>query len=111
MPQLVPFTDPLTDSRKYRYTAVQRHDGVHEFRQQHRLADARSSEEAGLASPNEGKQQIEDFDARFQNPVGFARFMERNRWGYHTLELVGAQSRTAVERFPEHVEQTTETIR
>ncbi|KFB74286.1 MAG: hypothetical protein AW09_000428 [Candidatus Accumulibacter phosphatis] len=79
VPELMSFANALTDSGEDRYPLVQVDDGVHEFHDQHRLADTGATEQAGLAAAHEGTQEVDHLDAGRQDFSHAERFRKRRR--------------------------------
>ena len=70
VPEVVAFTAALAYPGKDRIAAVLIGDVPDQFHDQHRLADARASEEADLTAAGIGGQQVHDLDAGLQHLGG-----------------------------------------
>src|SRR5947199_86402 len=58
---------PLADAGKDRVTAVGAGDAGDELSEDDRFAEAGPAEQSGLASADEGGQQVDDLDPRFED--------------------------------------------
>ena len=94
----------LPHTGKYRHPLHGSTHRMHEFHHQHRLAHTGTAEKAGLSTPHEGTEQIDDLDARFQYPGGGKDF--GNRWGRrkNISKRHGGEYGTPVQGLPEHIE-------
>ncbi len=111
VPELVPLANPLADAGKDRDALVQLDDRIHEFHDQHGLADAGAAEQPGLAAAHEGAQEIDDLDSGREDITGGGRLRQRRRRRDDGPSGIGQQRLAAVERTPEHVEQAPQAIR
>ena len=91
--EVVAFTGTLAHAREHREAAVLVGDVADQFLNKNGLAHARAAEEADLAAPGVGRQQVNHLDARLQNFVGGLDLGHRRRRpvdGVVALRLDGA---------------------
>ena len=77
--EVVAFAGTLADAREHGVAAVRLRDVVDELHDEHRLADARAAEGADFSALDEGANQVDDLDARFEQFRARALFDERRR--------------------------------
>ena len=78
-PEVVPLARALPDPGEDRHAAVLPGDVVDQLLDEHRLADAGAAEEADLAAADEGRDQVDDLDARLEDLHLRREVLERRR--------------------------------
>src|SRR5262249_31837359 len=107
-PKVIALARPLAHTREHRESAVVQGNVIDELHDDNRLADPRTSEESDLASLAVGLQQIDDLDACFKHfRLGLLIFELRSR-SVNRVGLLRLNRAFLVDRFPEHVDETTE---
>jgi len=90
---------------------VQGGDGLHEFHDEHGLADTGAPEQAGFAALDERTEQVDDLDAGFEHLPDTDRLAERRRARVDIPENVVRQRIAAVQRLAKEIQQTPEAVR
>ena len=76
--EIVAFAGALADTGKHRIAAMGLGDVVNELLNEHRLADPRAAEEADLAAPGVGREQINDLDPGHED-LCLRRLLDKGR--------------------------------
>ena len=109
VPEVVALAAALADAGKDGIAAVLHGDVVNQFLNQHRLADARTAEQADLAALGIRLEQVDDLDARFEDVDGRLLLGERRRLAVDLPALgVVRHGRASVDRRAEGVEHPPE---
>ena len=107
-PEVVALAAALADAREDGIPAVLRRDVVDELLDEHRLADARTAEEADLTALCVGFQKIDDLDARFEQLHGGRLLFEGGRAAVDGPTLFRFNRLAAVDGLAEDVEHPAE---
>jgi hypothetical protein len=106
--KVVALARALTHPGEHRVTAVGLRDVVDELHDHDRLADARTAEGADLAALGEGRDQVDDLDAGFEN-LGIGVLVDqRGRGAMDRVFLREIDRPLAVDGLARDVENTTE---
>ncbi len=103
--------DALANAGKEAQTATRRGDVVDQFHSQHRLADTGAADNADLAALDEGCEEIDDFDTRFQNLRLGA--LERCETGWRLEDVAPGQPgfvdrSAAIDRTPQGIDDAAD---
>ena len=111
MEQVVPLARAFSNAGEHRIPPVAAGDVVDEFRQNHRLPDARAAEQPQLAAPRERADEVHHLDARLQHLVrrDLVRVCRRFPVDRQQRRILGHRT-LPVDRVSDDVEQASEGI-
>ena len=89
---------------------MQRHDGVHEFHDQHGLANPGPTKEPGFSATHKGAQEIDHLDAGFKDSTCGRGFVKGGRMGVDGTAFIAGKWRTSVQRCAKGVEKTPQAL-
>src|SRR6185312_645468 len=107
--QLVSFARALADPGEDGYTRMPLDRRTNELHDEHGLADTRTTKHRGLAALDQGREQVDGFDARVEALQGSAAPLERGSFRVDgPARDVGRESRTAVGSLADYIQQPPE---
>ena len=107
-PQVVAFAGPLADAGEHGGTAVGGGDAGDQFLEDDRLAQSGAAEQPGLAAADEGRQQVDDLDARLEDFRLRREVGDRRGIAMDGPVLFGVDGAAIVDRFAQQVEDAAQ---
>ena len=106
--EVVALASALTDTGKHRQTCVRLRDVVDELEHRHRLADARTAEQADLATLRERHQEVDDLDAGLEEILTARLLVIRRRRSMNRPVFLRFDRTPLILRIAEHVHDAPE---
>ncbi len=107
-PKIGALAGPLADAGKHRVATVRRRDAGNQLGENDRLAEAGTAEQARLAAADEGREEVDDFDAGLEELGLRGELRDGRRIAVDRPPLIGFHRATLVDGLAEKVEDTPE---